>query len=178
MCPRTKIWDHAPFYDTSLVTNGPWTMCSIHDMVLTMLRMSWQRSCCPLHDLQYIGVGTYCRRDGSHKGRLIRELRPGTHRYGILCCNPLALFRSRNRKWMYDWCLQKDPIRSACQYRADLLRRPFWRKLSPQKLHKDDFNYTEGSYPPIGRWVAKLVARLLAMAALWVRIKISLKTTK
>ncbi len=29
-----------------------------------------------------------------------------------------------------------------------------------------------------GRWVAKLVARLLATAALWVRIQTSLKNTK
>ncbi len=30
----------------------------------------------------------------------------------------------------------------------------------------------------VGRWVAKLVARLLATAALWVRIEPSLKNTK
>jgi hypothetical protein len=29
-----------------------------------------------------------------------------------------------------------------------------------------------------GRWMAKFVARLIAMAALWVRIQTSLKTTK
>jgi hypothetical protein len=30
----------------------------------------------------------------------------------------------------------------------------------------------------LGRWVAKLVARLFAMAALWFRIQTSLKNTK
>jgi hypothetical protein len=35
-----------------------------------------------------------------------------------------------------------------------------------------------GGYGNQGRWVAKLVARLLATAALWVRIQTSLKSTK
>jgi hypothetical protein len=39
-------------------------------------------------------------------------------------------------------------------------------------------NLKNGKWVAKGRWVAKLVAHLLATAALWVRIQTSLKNTK
>jgi hypothetical protein len=45
-------------------------------------------------------------------------------------------------------------------------------------MSKNLKNFRQGDVVSIGRWMAKLVARLLATAALWVPIQISLKNTK
>jgi hypothetical protein len=141
-----------------------------------MVCKSWQCSLCPPRSMSE--VWTHRRRGGSYCTRVACS--------GNIVQGHIVMAFSISIPWHCSGVEIENEsmigvyrrIRSAGQYRADLLRRPFWRKFSPQKLHKDDFNYTEGSYLPIGRWVAELVARLLSMAALWVRIKTSLKNTK
>jgi hypothetical protein len=56
-------------------------------------------------------------------------------------------------------------------------RKPSLSGRQQQCTHPNDYSELEQKTSSSGRWIAKRVARLLAMAALWVRIKTSLKNT-
>jgi ribosomal protein L31E len=56
-------------------------------------------------------------------------------------------------------------------------RKPSLSGRQQHCTHPNDYSELEQKTSSSGKWVAKFVARLLATAALWVRIQTSLKIT-